>query len=143
MRSRASLARVAAWLLALATLLAAGLLIAQCVRIHEAGAFSREIVRARLGKIAWAGMLWLALLVAACLLRGADGKAKSPAPSQAQRHDMGAEKARGDKAGARKALRVVLLACAVGLLALGAANGGMRDVLVKAINICTECIGLG
>ncbi|MFR0735032.1 MAG: CD1871A family CXXC motif-containing protein [Oscillospiraceae bacterium] len=22
-------------------------------------------------------------------------------------------------------------------------NGGLRDVLVKAVNICTECIGLG
>ena len=29
------------------------------------------------------------------------------------------------------------------LIALGAVNGGLRDVLVKAINICTECIGLG
>ena len=39
--------------------------------------------------------------------------------------------------------RAVAFALAVALLALGAANGGMRDVLVKAINICTECIGLG
>ena len=29
------------------------------------------------------------------------------------------------------------------LLAAGMLNGGMRDVLMKAINICTECIGLG
>ena len=29
------------------------------------------------------------------------------------------------------------------LIALGVGNGGLRDVLVKAINICTECIGLG
>ena len=27
--------------------------------------------------------------------------------------------------------------------ALGRGNQGMRDVLVKAIQICTECIGLG
>ena len=26
---------------------------------------------------------------------------------------------------------------------LGVLNGGLNDVLVKAINICTECIGLG
>ncbi len=29
------------------------------------------------------------------------------------------------------------------LIIAGAANGGLRDVLIKAINICTECIGLG
>lgn len=40
MRSRAKLARASAWLLALSTLLTAGLLAAQCVQIHEAGAFS-------------------------------------------------------------------------------------------------------
>ena len=34
-------------------------------------------------------------------------------------------------------------AAAITLIALGVLNGGMRDVLVKAINICTECIGLG
>jgi len=39
--------------------------------------------------------------------------------------------------------RLILAAAAVVLIALGVANGGMRDVLVKAINICTECIGLG
>lgn len=39
--------------------------------------------------------------------------------------------------------RLVLLAAAVVLIIFGIFNGGMRDVLVKAINICTECIGLG
>jgi hypothetical protein len=40
-------------------------------------------------------------------------------------------------------VRVALYAVAVVLILLGINNGGMRDVLVKAINICTECIGLG
>ena len=53
MRSRAKLARASAWLLALSTLLTAGLLIAQCIQIHEAGAFSREIVRAHSGWRCW------------------------------------------------------------------------------------------
>ena len=49
---------------------------------------------------------------------------------------------------ARRALPVgvvrgALLAAAAVLIALGVLNGGMRDTLVKAINICTECIGLG
>ena len=74
MRSRAKLARASAWLLALSTLLTAGLLIAQCIQIHEAGAFSREIVRARLEGLAWAGALWLALLAGTLLLRLPNGK---------------------------------------------------------------------
>lgn len=41
------------------------------------------------------------------------------------------------------AARAVLMAAAIVLIVLGIMNGGMRDVLVKAINICTECIGLG
>ena len=40
-------------------------------------------------------------------------------------------------------LRILLYAFAAALTVLGICNGGLRDVLVKAINICTECIGLG
>lgn len=40
-------------------------------------------------------------------------------------------------------VRLVLLAAALLLLTVGILGGGMADVLSKAINICTECIGLG
>ena len=40
-------------------------------------------------------------------------------------------------------VRVLILCAAIGCIVLGALNGGLRDVLIKAINICTECIGLG
>lgn len=40
-------------------------------------------------------------------------------------------------------VRIALYALAVVLIVTGIGNGGMRDVLIKAINICTECIGLG
>ena len=40
-------------------------------------------------------------------------------------------------------LRLVVAALAVALIVAGILNGGMRDVLGKAIKICTECIGLG
>lgn len=282
MRNRERLARAAAWLLALSTLLTAGLLIAQCIQIREAGAFSREIVRARLEGLAWAGALWLALLAATLLLKHINRKEnplRTPAETRlsadenrsqalAGKHGqqtaarfsaeavpeearlrlllmrvektdaMRAEErrrrmARGACAGicagcaamvarylvnpanftsrelepvigrmlwhiapwilvgfacailcervcgrsfrreidlaarspertsfdnaqtdsgasrekkarlAKTAARAAVFALAVALLALGTANGGMRDVLVKAINICTECIGLG
>ena len=85
MRSRAKLARASAWLLALSTLLTAGLLAAQCVQIHEAGAFSREIVRARLEGLAWAGALWLALLAATLLLKHINRK-ENPLRTSAETH---------------------------------------------------------
>lgn len=40
-------------------------------------------------------------------------------------------------------LRIVIAVAALVLLIVGIVNGGMADVLSKAINICTECIGLG
>lgn len=41
------------------------------------------------------------------------------------------------------AVRLVLIVAAVVLLCVGLGTGGAADVLTKAINICTECIGLG
>ena len=40
-------------------------------------------------------------------------------------------------------VRIALVGCAVVFIIAGIANGGMLDVLNKAIKICTECIGLG
>lgn len=41
------------------------------------------------------------------------------------------------------AARAVMLLAAAALIVSGIMNGGIYDVLVKAIYICTECIGLG
>ncbi len=40
-------------------------------------------------------------------------------------------------------VRGVIFVVAVVFIILGIFNGGAQDVLVKAVNICTECIGLG
>ena len=40
-------------------------------------------------------------------------------------------------------LRNVVLAASILLLILGICTGGTADVLTKAVNICTECVGLG
>ena len=42
-----------------------------------------------------------------------------------------------------KRVRGILIAAAIFLIIAGILNGSARDVLVKAITICTECIGLG
>ena len=43
----------------------------------------------------------------------------------------------------KRALWAALLAAALLLIVLGVLNGGARDVLAKAVRICSECIGLG
>ena len=40
-------------------------------------------------------------------------------------------------------IRIAVAVAALALIVAGILNGGMADVLSKAINICTECIGLG
>ena len=40
-------------------------------------------------------------------------------------------------------LRYAVLAAAVFLVIFGLLTGGWQDVLTKAVNICTECVGLG
>ena len=62
------------------------------------------------------------------------GKAKAGAPL----YNTSPETARR-----RILIRRVLLVAAVIFVVLGVQNGSMKDVLVKAIRICTECVGLG
>ena len=40
-------------------------------------------------------------------------------------------------------LRWGVLAAALVLTVLGFVTGGFQDVLTKAVNLCSECIGLG
>ena len=50
---------------------------------------------------------------------------------------------RNDPVCGRNKVRAAILCAAIVFILLGVMNGGAYDVLVKAINICTECIGLG
>ena len=139
------LQHIAGLVLSLSTLLLAALLIWQCVDIYLAGStvkgadgaiFTRELVMERLGSIRWAVWLWLAAwaLSVVCSRRKqprTTGRRCTPAQVAVQ----------ATRAQAR--WRVALYVLAAMLLAAGMLNGGMRDVLMKAINICTECIGLG
>ena len=87
----------------------------------------------------WAAVALLAVYVAlrACdksCLREAEALRGQPAgkPAPLQEKPLPASVLRAD-----------LYAAAIVFIVLGVMNGGLRDVLVKAINICTECIGLG
>lgn len=40
-------------------------------------------------------------------------------------------------------IRIAILVAGAALVILGACSEGTRDILTKAVNICTECVGLG
>ena len=67
------------------------------------------------------------------LMKQAPAKASSDAPSQET----------NASAKTMNISRSVIIAVAVVCIVYGFVNGGTIDVLAKAINICTECIGLG
>ena len=54
-----------------------------------------------------------------------------------------APKTKRDPAKTMLITRCVLCSVALVFILLGIFNGGVQDVLGKAIAICTECIGLG
>ena len=68
--------------------------------------------------------------------RGAPVAAQSPAALKKTREILASERF-------IFAVRLVVLALGLTFFILGIVNGGQQDVLFKAINICTECIGLG
>ena len=90
----------------------------------------------------WTAIALLLLLIVARL---SDGSCRREIAALRAAQDSPPAKpvATENRRGAAAALRLILAACAVALIALGILNGGMNDVFVKAISICTECIGLG
>lgn len=69
------------------------------------------------------------------------GAPKEPPSAWAQRKEAAAKVLSDGRV--KFALRAALGVVAVLFLVLGIVNGGARDVLFKAVNICKECIGLG
>ncbi len=80
--------------------------------------------------------------------RAMEGEEAEPAPKPQKEKPVKAVKRepkakRKSSAVGVNVLRVALVAVGVFLIVVGVQNGGMKDVLLKAINICTQCIGLG
>ncbi|MBP3912854.1 MAG: hypothetical protein J6D14_00395 [Lachnospiraceae bacterium] len=63
--------------------------------------------------------------------------------TKAVRTEMSIQHTSPEAAKRRILVRRILLAAAIVFVVLGMFNGSMKDVLVKAIKICSECIGLG
>lgn len=119
------------WILSAATVLLAGWAVWETLAIYATGGYTRELAAQALGRLGWGTALWLILAWIGSRCR--------PRPARIPlRHPRAQQPVRG-----LRVWRVALYALAFLLLILGVGNQGMRDVLVKAIQICTECIGLG
>ncbi len=99
--------------------------------------FTRETAGRMLLWISPLFALWLAVSIAARLVNGPEKPWRS----------VGVPKLRGpmkDQAETprRRRTRLALYLLAAGLIAAGVCFGGMKEVLYKAIKICSECIGL-
>ncbi len=88
--------------------------------------------------IALAGVL---VAVTAAFLGVKDEEAEKPVRDLETDREL--LRTRPPQPAANARLRALLLALALVFILAGVWNGSMRDVLIKAINICSECIGLG
>ncbi len=110
-----------------------------CYRLYQADQFSREAVAAAFSQICIPVYICLALVVmgflAECFL---------PQPPKKAPRKRPAAKAETAPAPLRLlSVKTALLCLAIILLLFGFFTGGTMDVLTKAVNICTECVGLG
>lgn len=114
--------------------------------LYKSAVYSREIVRAHLQPLVWPGIAWAVMAVGGsfvknCLSGDTLQKKKKKGAAMQPEHDMKREKEK--PVSSKSSVRILLYVIAAFFVILGIFNHGMRDVLVKAINICTECIGLG
>lgn len=128
-------------LLSISIILAGICLIIGCVSIYFAGdGYSREIVSATFSKINIPIYICLGLVVGDAVWELISPTEKKQKAFKKKVDDTKTSDTTDNKT---KITRLVILGVAVAVLILGFTFGGYADVLTKAVNICTECIGLG
>ncbi len=115
---------------------------AACVGIYMKGdhPFSREAVAEAFAPIAGVIYLTLGVLVLTAVEAFIWGETEEKKPGKKIEKLCVPDAAEAKKI---NTARLVVLVIGVGFFAYGLATGGVADVLAKAVNICTECIGLG
>lgn len=116
----------------------------------EAWIFTREKAAEAFGACLPVLVLAVAVTVI-CVIKGIrDDRQDKPVADpdltgiyKAEREAMRDAEADAAMAGRLRSVRTALLIIAVILVIAGVLNGSMEDTLIKAINICTECVGLG
>ena len=147
-RNKAFLWMQAALCAAVCVLLAAGAvsICAEGLRLRAAGNAAAPIFTPEKAEEALKRLLPLILAAAAFTAAGLalgirdEGQDR---PAESIRNGMTEGDAAGGHGRTVRIVRIVLAVLAAGLIVHGVFNGSMRDVFVKAIRICSECIGLG
>lgn len=118
----------------------------------DGGHFPKDDAEKMIVSLAAGAFPWMGAGILCLLIGGALEQKSVLRETEAAKARLKAERAegippvepKGAKApGKQGAVRAVLLAAALLFILLGVLNGSLRDVLMKAINVCTECIGLG
>lgn len=148
------------WLTAAGTVLILLLIAWQCVDIYLVGnspanldangihlqdVYRMDDVANRLSRFVLPLAVYGALVLLSVIMHmlyGQGRMAKQDAVSK-KAFNVGSVKDHANQSAGLPAIRIILFGVAVLFIVLGVMNGGWYDVLVKAINICTECIGLG
>ena len=116
----------------------------------EAWIFTREKAAEAFGT--YVPVLALAVVVTLiCVIKGiCDDSQDKPVADpdlisiyKAERETERDIQAEASKAKRLRAVKIAVLVAAVIFVIAGIFNGSMEDMLIKAINICTECVGLG
>ena len=116
----------------------------------EAWIFTREKAAEAFGT--YVPLLALAVVVTLiCVIKGiCDDSQDKPVADpdlisiyKAERETERDVQAEAAKAKKLQVVKITLLIAAVIFVIAGIRNGSMEDTLIKAINICTECVGLG
>lgn len=154
------LLKVLRWLTAAGTVLVLLLIAWQCVDIYLVGnssanldangihlqdVFRMDDVADRLSRFVLPLAVYGALVLLSVIMHmlyGQGRMAKQDAVSKTA-FNVQSGKEHANQSVRLPAIRIVLFGVAVLFIVLGVMNSGWYDVLVKAINICTECIGLG
>ena len=118
-------------------------LICGCAYIFFSGnGYSREIVAKTFSKIALPIFICLILLLCSIIVELFNNKDKKKYKFYKPENF----KQNNEPKISTKSLfiiKVIIISLGIVSLILGAVFGGFADVLTKAVNICTECIGLG
>lgn len=137
--------RIYSILLGVVIVIAAICLMAGCLSIYNSGdqPYSREIVAETFSKIAIPVFLCIGMIILGFVLNFL----LSPVDEKKEKKTVSINKELSEadllEAKRIRISRYCILGVAVLFLVYGLATGGIADVLAKAINICTECIGLG
>ena len=123
-------------------------LIAGCLCIYFSGdqPFSRESVAATFSGIAFPVYLCVAMTIGNIIwgiLSPIDYEKKPVIKKRTNKSDSSNKEETNAQEKKFRAYRGAIIMAALIFIVAGLVNGGTIAVLAKAINICTECIGLG